>query len=88
MGAIPKTDAKTQPLGVGLTIGVSGIQLASILNSIGDVSRGVAEVCNSQATQTAKAGTYERRTQEWLNQSNLARGEMNQAYRQLRRTNP
>jgi hypothetical protein len=84
IGAIPKMDAKGQPMGVGITIGTSGLQLAAIINALADVSRGVAEVCNSEATQTAKAGSYERRAQEWQNQSNLAKGEINQIYRQWR----
>jgi hypothetical protein len=84
VGAIPKLDAKGQPVGVGITIGTSGIQLSGIVNALGDVARGAAEILNSQATQTAKAGSYERRQQEWTNQNNAAAGEITQLFKQLR----
>jgi len=84
IGAIPKLDAKGQPMGVGITVGTSGIQLAGIVNALADVARGAGEILNSQATQTAKAGSYERRQQEWTNQSNAAAGEITQLFKQLR----
>jgi hypothetical protein len=84
VGAIPDLKAHAQPMGVGLTIGTSGIQLAGIVRGLSDVARGTAEIINSQATQTAKAGSYARRQQEWTNQSNAAAGEITQIFKQLR----
>lgn len=84
LSAIPQFDADGEPLGVGVTVGEGGIQVSAVINALADVSRGAAEICNSEATQTSKAGSYERRTQDWVNQSNSARGEMNLVFRQLR----
>jgi hypothetical protein len=84
LGVIPEMRAHAQPMGVGVTIGESGLLLSAIPNALAAVARGTAEVLNSQATQTAKAGSYERREQEWTNQSNAAAGEIAQLFKQLR----
>lgn len=84
VGAIPQFDADGEPMGVGVTVSEGGIQVSAVLNALADVSKGAADICSSEASQTAKTSSYERRTQEWLNQSNMARGEMNQVFRQLR----
>lgn len=84
LAAIPQFDVDGLPMGVGVTVSEGGIQVSAVLGGLADVAKAAADICNSQANQTAKAGSYERRTQEWLNQSNSARGEMNQVFRQLR----
>lgn len=84
VGAIPQFYVHSQPMGVGATMSQGGMELTAVLNAVADASRGIADERNSEATQTAKAGSYQRRAQEWLDQSNLAEGEINQTFKQLR----
>jgi Tc toxin complex TcA C-terminal TcB-binding domain len=83
-GIVPDIKAHAQPLGVGVTIGTSGLNFNAVFAALADVVRGAGEILNSQAAQTAKAGSYARRQQEWTNQSNAAAGEITQLFKQLR----
>jgi hypothetical protein len=84
VGAIPQFYVHAQPMGVGATLSEGGVELVAVMNALAAFSRGVGEVLNSQATQTAKAGSYDRRQQEWTNQSNASAGEITQLFKQLR----
>jgi hypothetical protein len=61
-----------------------GTKLSDIMWFAADVARATADRLNYEASRAAKIGSYARREQEWAFQSNLAVGEINQIFKQLR----
>ncbi|HEY7768190.1 hypothetical protein [Longimicrobium sp.] len=84
LGLIPQFDAYGSPLGVGAGVGFGGVQLSRMTGMMASVARGVSDGVTYAAGRAAKMGSYARREQEWALQSNLAAGEITQAYKQLR----
>jgi hypothetical protein len=54
------------------------------LSGLAGAARAFADEYSYTANKTAKLGSYSRREQEWTFQSNLAVGELNQIFKQLR----
>jgi hypothetical protein len=84
LSLVPQFGAHLTPLGVGAAVGFGGVQLSKMMSGLGTVAKIVSEEMQYEAGKTAKIGSYERREQEWVNQSNLAAGEINLIFKQLR----
>jgi len=63
---------------------VGGTKLADVMWFAADVAKAVASRLDYEAARTGKMGGYARREQEWAFQSNMAVGEINQIFKQLR----
>ncbi len=81
---IPQFNAHGQPLGVGVTAGFGGVQLHGGASSLASVSRAFAEEYSFQANKAGKLGSYSRRELDWTFQSNSAKSEISQIFKQIR----
>ena len=81
---IPQSEVNIQPMGCGATVNFGGVHLELNTEALAAVARAVGEEYSYTANKTAKLGSYSRREQEWIFQSNLAAGDLNQIFRQLR----
>jgi hypothetical protein len=84
LGIIPQFKAHAQPMGLGATIDFGGQHLHALTSSLASVARIFAEEYSYEASKTAKLGSYARRELDWIYQSNLAIGEINLIFKQLR----
>jgi hypothetical protein len=84
LASTPQEKAHAQPMGVGFTAEFGGVQLNFTTEALAAAARAVGEEYSYIASKTAKLGSYSRREQEWIFQSNLAAGELNQIFKQLR----
>ena len=84
MSLIPETSAHAQPMGVGATVSIGGHNFYFSLSGLAGAARAFADEYSYTANKNAKFGSYFRREQEWIFQSNLAAGELNQIFKQLR----
>jgi len=84
LAAIPSIGVHVQPLGPGGSATFGGQHLVSIFSAISSGLRGIAGRVSFEANLSAKIGSYARREQDWAFQSNLAAGEINQIFKQLR----
>ena len=84
LSLIPQDSLHIQPWGFGRTVTFGGQQLHAMFSSLAAVARIGSEEFSYEASQAAKMGTYGRRELDWINQSNLAAGEMNLIFKQLR----
>lgn len=84
MGMIPNFGMNFQPLGAGGTISMGGSNLAAKWSFITSASNFIADQLQYKANKSSKIGSYARREQDWAFQSNLAAGEINQMFKQLR----
>jgi hypothetical protein len=84
LAIIPQFGVHAQPMGVGVTAGFGGQQLHDMTSALAAVARAFAEEYSYEANKTSKLGSYSRRELEWLFQSNSAKGEINQIFKQLR----
>ena len=84
LSLIPETSAHAQPMGVGATVSVGGHNFRFSLAGLAGAARAFADEYSYTANQNAKFGSYFRREQDWIFQSNLAAGEINQIFKQLR----
>ena len=81
---IPQIKTHAQPMGVGVTVEFGGNELAKVPSALAAVARIGSEEYAYEAGKTAKLGTYSRRADDWLFQSNSVKGEINQIFKQLR----
>jgi hypothetical protein len=79
---VPKVEANVQPLGTGSTAKMP--DAARVTSKTADWIRLGAEATRVAAQQAARMGNFDRRAQDWAFQSNLAAGEVNQIFKQLR----
>lgn len=84
LGLIPQFNAHGQPMGVGATVGFGGVQLHAMMSGLAAIARIGSEEFAFEANKTAKIGSYSRRELDWTYQSNAAKGEINQIFKQLR----
>ncbi len=84
MHLIPQFDAAGTPIGVGAATSFGGANLASIFQGLAATLRAVAGRGSFEASRSGKSAGYARREQDWAYQANLAAGEINQIYKQLR----
>lgn len=84
LSAIPAIGVHATPVGVGGKVEFGGQHLHDIFSAISSAARGIAGRLNFEAGQASKVGGYSRREQDWTHQSNLAVGEINQVFKQIR----
>jgi len=84
LALIPQFNAHGQPLGVGVTTGFGGVQLHGGASSLASVSRAFADEYSFQANKSGKLGSYSRRELDWTFQSNSAKSEISQIFKQIR----
>jgi hypothetical protein len=84
MALIPELGGNVLPMGIGVTITGGGRLLSAIQSYAADYHRIRAEEYAYAAGVAAKIGSYVRREQDWAFQSNLAAGEINQIFKQIR----
>lgn len=84
LSLIPQFGGKVQPMGAGVDVTFGGVQLSTMLSMMASSMRLSADEESYIANKTGKLGSYSRREQEWVFQSNLAAGEINQIFKQLR----
>lgn len=84
LSLIPETGAQAEPWGVGAAIQFGGRALSTQLSLAADSLSSAASRNSYEANRSAKIGSYARREQDWAFQSNLAAGEINQIFKQLR----
>jgi Tc toxin complex TcA C-terminal TcB-binding domain len=84
LALIPQAKAHVQPMGCGATIEFGGIHLQFNTEALAAAANAVGDEYSYTANKSAKMGSYSRREQEWIFQSNLAVGELNQIFKQLR----
>ncbi|WP_088087570.1 hypothetical protein [Bacillus sp. OV166] len=71
--------------GLGGSTDISGgTKLSDVSSFAANVALAAADRMNYEAGRAAKVGTYARREQDWVQQSNVAVGEINQIFKQLR----
>ncbi len=71
-------------MGCGATVDFGGQHLHSMASGLAAVSRAIAEEFSFEAAKAGKLGSYARRELDWTFQSNSARSELNQVFKQLR----
>jgi hypothetical protein len=84
LSLIPEMGAQAEPWGIGAAIQFGGRALSTELSLMADGDKVYADHASFSAQQSAKIDSYSRRELEWTHQSNLATGEINQIYKQLR----
>ncbi len=84
LAAIPQIEAAAKPMGAGVSAALGGLNLSEMAKAVAAGARGWASRLSYEANLSAKVGGYARRDQENAFQSNLAAGEINQTFKQLR----
>ncbi|MEK6804176.1 MAG: insecticidal toxin protein [Nitrospirota bacterium] len=84
LSLIPELGAQAQPMGVGAAIQFGGRALSTQLSMAADGATSSAGRNSYEAGKAARIGSYARREQDWAFQSNLAVGEINQVFKQIR----
>lgn len=84
LSMLPQFEANVLPMGCGATLSFGSQQLHGMMSAMASDSRARAEQSSYEAANAAKLGSYSRREQEWTFQSNSAKGEINQIFKQLR----
>lgn len=84
LALIPDFHGEVEPLGVGAAIQFGGHALSTELAMAADASNADASRFAYGASKAARIGGNARREQDWAYQSNLAAGEINQVFKQIR----
>ncbi|SDD50104.1 hypothetical protein SAMN04487767_106249 [Bacillus wiedmannii] len=81
---IPTFHAEAAFWGMGVAFEFGGQHVGPALQAISEYQRNLSSQDTYEATMNAKIAGYDRREQDWAQQSNLAVGEINQIFKQLR----
>ncbi|HVH43880.1 MAG TPA: hypothetical protein VM925_16115 [Labilithrix sp.] len=81
---VPDFSINLEPFGVGASTTLGGTYFSKIPAFGAAGERHDGDRKGYEAGRTAKIGSYLRRDQEWVTQSNIALGEIQQIYKQLR----
>jgi len=84
LALIPQFGGHVQPMGCGATIKFGGDNLSFNTSQLASVARAVAEQYSFEASKAAKLGSYSRRELDWTFQSNSAKSDISQIFKQLR----
>ena len=84
LGLIPEFQARATPVGVGAGVTYGGKALSTAASFGAKAASAIAADLNFMANMTSKISYYTRRAQDWEFQSNLAAGEINQVFKQMR----
>ncbi|WP_051397878.1 Tc toxin subunit A-related protein [Runella limosa] len=83
LALIPEFDAHGTPLGVGAATGFGGREISTAAASHAKVIRILADEFNYMSGRASKLASYQRRTEDWVLQRNLAANELAQVGRQI-----
>lgn len=81
---IPDFGVKFHFWGFGGDAVIGGTKISDMSKFAADVALAFADRLSYEAGRAAKVGSYARREQDWAQQSNVAAGEINQIFKQLR----
>lgn len=81
---VPEFKVHVQPVGLGSTVEYGGREVGDAVGATAAAARAVADRLNFEARRAGRIDSFARREREWAFQSNLAAGEINQIYKQLR----
>jgi hypothetical protein len=81
---IPGVQSNVEPMGCGASVEFGFHNLVLNTSQLAAGAKAIAEEYSYEATNAGKLGSYSRREQEWIFQSNSAKGEINQIFKQLR----
>lgn len=84
LGFIPDFGINLEPMGVGATTTLGGTYAAKFPEASARGDHAQAAGNTYDAGQTAKLGSYARRQAEWVFQSNAAKSDINQIFKQIR----
>jgi hypothetical protein len=84
LGLIPDVSAHATPVGVGAAAKWGGTNLGRLFRGLSSGTRGIGARLGHEARRMGKMAGYDRREQNWAQQSNAAAGEINHLYKQLR----
>ena len=84
LALIPKFKAHAQPMGCGATVDFGRRSLLFHSSMLSAAAREAAGQFSYEASKAGKLGSYSRREAEWTFQSNSAKSEINQIFKQLR----
>jgi hypothetical protein len=81
---VPQFEISAKPWGIGGSTTFGGQNVASAITAHANIARGIADRLNFEARRAARIDGFDRRERDWAFQRNLAAGEINQIFRQLR----
>lgn len=81
---IPTVKIHGQPMGCGGTVETGGTHFGFGIGATANAANAVAERLNFEARRAARINAFAQRERDWAFQSNVAAGEINQIFKQLR----
>ncbi|HRI90395.1 MAG TPA: insecticidal toxin protein [Accumulibacter sp.] len=81
---VPEFNVHVQPMGMGATVQYGGKEVGDAVGATAAAARAVADRLNFEARRAGRIDAFARREREWAFQSNLAVGEINQVFKQIR----
>lgn len=81
---IPEITINMQPIGAGTSIRTGGIEMSRAMSFWSSFGKAAAMKASYKANVSKIIGGYDQREREWAHQSNLAAGEINQIFKQMR----
>ena len=81
---VPEFNVTVQPMGMGATVQYGGKEVGDAVGATAAAARAVADRLNFEARRAGRIDAFARREREWAFQSNLAVGEINQVFKQIR----
>ncbi|CAA6807459.1 MAG: Insecticidal toxin complex protein TccB1 [uncultured Thiotrichaceae bacterium] len=82
---VPNINIKMQPLGTGKEVKLPGGKVfGDIKASSASAAKALSDRLNFEANRAKRIDVFERRQRNWAYQSNLAAGEINQIFKQIR----
>lgn len=82
--AIPTFKAQAQPMGGGATVEYGGKDQGWAIGALATGFHAIGDRLNFEARRANRVDSFTRREQDWAFQSNLAVGEINQIFKQVR----
>ncbi|HEX4716554.1 MAG TPA: hypothetical protein VH164_16670, partial [Ktedonobacteraceae bacterium] len=84
LSLLPQFEANVLPMGCGATLSFGSAQLHAMMSALASVQRAQSAQDAYDANKASKLGSYSRRELEWTFQSNSAKSEINQIFKQIR----
>jgi hypothetical protein len=81
---VPEFNVHVQPMGMGATVQYGGKEVGDAVGATAAAARAVADRLNFEARRASRIDAFSRRERDWAFQSNLAVGEINQVFKQIR----
>jgi hypothetical protein len=84
LAPIPTVRIQGAPVGVGGAGETGGLHFSRTAGGVANSARSLAERASFEARRASRIDTFARREREWAFQSNLAAGEINSVFKQIR----